>query len=160
MRAMAYGTRLRSKSTYRRIYRTIKDEINRVGVGNFSIEHVGGTSLNTPSGKGDIDIYLSYRSKKEQNKLKAVLNIIFGKPAKVTPTRIRYNAFIDGIEVELQLIDKKSSDTAVALRDYLNAHPIEAKRYAQEVARMRKVFLTEMFEFKQTFALQAISRKK
>lgn len=156
---MKYGTDLKPKATYIKIFKQIKDKISEAGLKDILIEHVGGTALKTPSGKGDIDIYIAYINKKDKKEISAILNKIIGKPGKITPERVRYNLVIEGIDVEIQLTNQKSLDTAVALRDYLNKYPKEAKKYAQTVAKMRKEFLENMFKLKEDFAQKAILKK-
>ncbi len=153
---MKYGTKLKSKNVYAKIFNQIKKQIRTGSFENIRIEHVGGTALTTPSGKGDIDIYIAFQNKKEQKKLFSFLNKIFGKPGKVTENRIRYNKIIEGIEVEIQLTDTKSMEVAVALRDYLNTHSQEARRCAKAVTELWKDFLEKMFQVKKSFSEKAI----
>lgn len=153
---MPYGTDLQSSASYRKIFRSVEKMIRAATDNTISIGHVGGTSLAIPVGKGDIDVYVSYGNKKEMNELQKILTQLFGKPAKITPDRVRFNVFLNGVEVELQLTDKKKMATAIALRDYLNANPDEAKRYAKSIATLRKGFLVNMSKIKEDFAKKAI----
>lgn len=155
---MPYGVTLKSRTVYTRIFGGIKKQIKDATFSDIKIEHVGGTSLRVPAGKGDIDIYLAYNDEREKKSLQSILKKLFGKPAKITDPRIRFNFFVDGVEVELQLIDKKSLEAAVTLRNYLNANRLEAKRYAKSIAELRKDSREKMFKIKADFTRKAMNQ--
>jgi hypothetical protein len=91
---MTISQKLKSRSFYKRIFRQVENSIKKAYDSDLVIEHVGGTSLTKPGGKGDVDMYVGYRSKAEMVRLKKVLVQLFGKPARVTPTRIRFNDYV------------------------------------------------------------------
>lgn len=159
MKKQAYGVTLQTRKQYRSIFLLILKKIRSKVSAMVPIEHVGGTSLQQPSGKGDLDVYIGYKSTTERKIIERQLEGIFGKPAKRTIDRTRFNFFLDGIEIEMQLSDMSRLRAAVALRDYLNNSPSEAKKYAQTVAGLRKNFLAKMFTVKSTFTKKAIRKR-
>src|SRR5262249_22036404 len=142
-----------------KIFNDLRAKIQKATQKDAIIEHVGGTSLKKPSGKGDIDIYIAYTNKNSRKEMESVLTKLIGKPGKITTNRTRYNIIIDGIAVEIQLTNESSLGAAVALRNYLNKHSNEAKSYAKSAAKMRKDFLDKMFKLKSSFTQKAVSRK-
>ena len=87
MKKQAYGVTLQTRKQYRSIFVLILKKI-RSKVGDMvPIEHVGGTSLQQPSGKGDLDVYIGYKGTAERKIIERQLESIFGKPAKRTIDR-------------------------------------------------------------------------
>ncbi|MBI4415211.1 MAG: GrpB family protein [Candidatus Kerfeldbacteria bacterium] len=160
MNTDTYGTKLLPSTKYRQMFLVMYHTIRRVVGPAVRIEHVGGTSLKKPSGKGDIDIYVEYTSSAERRRIENRLQTLFGKPAKRTKGRTRFSDFFRGVEVELQLSDTLAIDTAAALRNYLNDYPGEAKKYARQVARMRKSYLARMYKLKSSYAKKAVKEMK
>ncbi len=153
---MPYGNKLLPKEIYARIHTVVEIKIRKVAGKDATIEHIGGTSLKKPAGKGDIDIYVAYQSKQDLKRLEPLLTKALGKPGKITKDRIRYGLVVEGIDVEVQLISQQATNAAMALRDYLNSNPKEAKAYADYIAIMRKDYLAQMFEFKRGFTEKAL----
>jgi GrpB-like predicted nucleotidyltransferase (UPF0157 family) len=152
---MAYGSILKSSATYKKFFNSIKSKI--IKASKYSVvEHVGGTSLKTPTGKGDVDIYVGYKNQTHKKELQTILTTLFGKPAKVTLDRARYNLYMDGVEIEIQLASGASLQRAVALRDYLNGNSVAAKQYASSIMKLRQQFLKDMFKVKSTFTEKAL----
>lgn len=152
---MAISQTLKSRRFYKRIFQQVEDSIKKASGSNVVIEHVGGTSIAIPAGKGDVDIYVGYRTKAEMNRLKKVLFRLFGKPARATPTRIRFNDYVEGTQIEVQLIDMESVRKSVNLREYFNEHPKEAEMYATRVNKVRQDSLKRMWQLKESYKLKA-----
>jgi GrpB-like predicted nucleotidyltransferase (UPF0157 family) len=146
---------LKPKRTYKAIFNFVSDQIRKTVRPDLRIEHVGGTALKSPMGKGDVDIYVVYDDKKDMKNLQKILTNLFGKPVKIHEKRIRFNFYKDGVEVELQLASKEETDIAAGLRDYLVKYPRQAEIYAHGVAKIRENFRESMSDFKKKFAQKA-----
>jgi GrpB-like predicted nucleotidyltransferase (UPF0157 family) len=155
MKENRLGNPLKSKRIYAAIYKNIAYEIRTGAHEDLRIEHVGGTSLKTPSGKGDVDIYVVYNNKKHMRALQKVITQLYGKPAKIHTERIRFNLYRDGVEVEIQVASAEETNIAVALRDYLKSNSSEAEAYTEGITKLRQAFLKKMFTFKKRFAQKA-----
>jgi GrpB-like predicted nucleotidyltransferase (UPF0157 family) len=153
---MTYGAPLKSTATYKKIFAIVKAKITKARKGVI-VEHVGGTSLKKPLGKGDVDVYVSFANKANQKELQKVLTKLFGKPGKITPNRVRYSLYVDGVEVEIQLTTPEQLKAAVALRNYLDAHPLVAKQYADSILKLRTQFLAKQFKLKADFVQKALN---
>ena len=70
---------------------------------------------------------------------------------------MRYNLVVEGIDVEVQLIDQASTDTAIALKEYLSNNPEEANKYAETIAKMRTAYLDKLFKFKSQVSKRAVN---
>jgi GrpB-like predicted nucleotidyltransferase (UPF0157 family) len=121
------------------------------------VEHVGGTSLPRPVGKGDLDIYVGCASASVLRLTARQLISVFGVPANRTERRIRFNFFIDGIEVEIQVVDLAAVTDAVAFREYLRKHPKEARQYGEECTAVRRAFLASLMAIKLRYMAAARS---
>ena len=156
MKKDSYGVTLKTVRQYREMFKKIKKRrINILGE-DVLIEHVGGTSLISPTGKGDIDVYVAYHTHKERVALERRLQGELGTYAKKTPIRTRFNYFFQGVEVEIQLSNLESLRQAVALRQYLNTHSAEAKKYASTIVKIRKSALGKMYKVKSAFSKKAL----
>lgn len=160
MKNQSYGVTLQTEKMYHSLFLAILRKIRSKVSMTVPIEHVGGTSLKKPSGKGDIDVSIGYKNQAERKRIEGQLVSIFGKPAKRRSDRTRFNYFLQGVEIEIQLSDMMRLNTAVALREYLNTYPSEAKRYAQGIAELRKKFLGRMYVLKSSFSKRALKVKE
>jgi GrpB-like predicted nucleotidyltransferase (UPF0157 family) len=94
------------------------------------IEHRGATALHM-LGKGEIDLYVRVDRAEFQavyDRLQAAL----GEPGSLEPHRARFNDEIEGIEVEVQLVDRAHPEECAgrAFFRYLQAHPEAVEAYA------------------------------
>ena len=151
-----YGTPLRERTAYASLFQKIEAQLQSNASQKLTVEHVGGTSLDQPAGKGDVDVYVLYTDAIPLPNLIDHVATLFGQPAKVTQNRARFNLVFDGIEAEIQLVNAETMQASIALRDYLNKYPEERTRYAEHIAEMRQAFLKEMSEFKAGYAKRAL----
>jgi GrpB-like predicted nucleotidyltransferase (UPF0157 family) len=94
------------------------------------IEHRGATALHI-LGKGEIDLYVRV----DRAGFQAVyrrLQAALGEPGSLEPHRARFNDEIDGLEVEVQLVDREHPEERAgrACFHYLQAHPGAVEAYA------------------------------
>ena len=94
------------------------------------IEHRGATALHM-LGKGEIDLYVRVDGAAFQavyDRLRAAL----GEAGSLEPHRARFNDEIDGVEVEVQLVDRDHPEERAgrAFFHYLQAHPEAVEAYA------------------------------
>jgi GrpB-like predicted nucleotidyltransferase (UPF0157 family) len=94
------------------------------------IEHRGATALHM-LGKGEIDLYVRVDRAAFQAAYDRLLAAL-GEPGSLEPHRARFNDQIDGVEVEVQLVDRDHPEERAgrAFFCYLQAHPDAVAAYA------------------------------
>ena len=94
------------------------------------IEHRGATALHM-CGKGEIDLYVRV-DRAEFQAVYRRLQAALGEPGSLEPHRARFNDELDGVEVEVQLVDREHPEERAgrACFHYLQAHPGAVGAYA------------------------------
>lgn len=149
------ATKLRAARVYATYYSIIAAQIRRVCGHSTKIAHVGGTALKPPIGKGDLDIYMAYEGRNDRRRMKQALDRALGRSGNVTRGRVRYNAAIRGVSVEVQLTDERAFRQAVILRDYLRVHPRKAAQYVRRVRAIRDPARERVGRIKERFGEMA-----
>ena len=111
------------------VFDKIKKEIQKV-LGKVKVFHRGSTKLKI-SGQGEIDSYIPVNSKTFDDYLEKLIEH-FGKVGTVYPLRrARFVKYINGIKIEIFLINEKSADWKNGLKfeDYLRKHPDALNEY-------------------------------
>jgi GrpB-like predicted nucleotidyltransferase (UPF0157 family) len=147
---------LRSKEEYASLFSGVAERIRGASGEDTYMEHVGATALASPVGKGDIDIYIPHKDEEQKQHLLRALESLYGQPANSTPDRVRFNSYVDGVEVEIQLVIPELCAEAVVFRDFLASFPEEARIYAEEVAALRSAFRTDLRRIKQSYVQKAL----
>ncbi|MCK5465916.1 UMP kinase [Candidatus Parcubacteria bacterium] len=111
------------------VFGKIKKDIQQV-LGKVKVVHRGSTSLKI-AGQGEIDLYIPIVDNKFNKYLKKLIKH-FGKVGTVYPLeRARFVKYIDGIKIEIFLINNKSKGWKEGLifEDYLKNNSEELKKY-------------------------------
>jgi GrpB-like predicted nucleotidyltransferase (UPF0157 family) len=111
------------------VFKKIKNEIKSF-LGDAEILHCGSTALEI-LGQGEIDLYVPVLRKDfDYYLVKLVKNL--GKPGSIYPLeRVRFVKFIDGIKIEIFLINKENDGwkNSVKFESYLKENPDALEDY-------------------------------
>lgn len=132
-------------------FKKIKAELMAI-VGDAPILHRGSTSLGI-AGQGEIDLYIPVAKKNFNITLKK-LESHLGKPGSIYEMRrVRFVKYIDGIKVEIFLINRNLPDWTNCLKfeRYLRQHPADLIAYEKlkikNAGKSTKIYYTEKNKF-------------
>lgn len=111
------------------VFKIIKAELIKI-LGNVRISHRGSTAMRI-SGQGEIDLYIPV-SKKDFNNFVVKLSKYLGNPGSLYELeRARFVKYIDGIKVEIFVINKNSSNWTMGVKfeKYLKNNPKALSEY-------------------------------
>ena len=139
------------------VFEKAKKEIKEI-LGEVKVKHCGATSLGI-SGQGEIDLYIPV-SKNFFNEYLEKLIKHFGKVGSVYPLRrARFVKYIEGIKIEMFLINKESDDwkNCVKFENYLKRHPKALEEYKKLKERSSELAVQEYYRKKLEFINKIIN---
>jgi len=113
----------------REVFKKIKNKIKDF-LGDIEVLHCGSTGLEI-LGQGEIDLYIPVLEKHFNNYLEKLVEH-FGKPGSVySLERVRFVKYIDGIKIEIFLINKENNDwkNIVKFESCLKKNPEALEEY-------------------------------
>ena len=122
------------------------------------IEHRGATALRI-IGKGELDLYV----RADVELFPSVLDTLqaaLGAPGSLEPHRARFNDQVEGIEVEVMLVDKDHPEELAGrlVFHYLQAQPEAAEAYAEVKRRYASISRREYYRQKHRFLRSILKR--
>ncbi len=140
------------------VFKIIKAELIKV-LGKVRISHRGSTAMRI-SGQGEIDLYIPV-NKKDFNNFVVKLSKYLGRPGSLYELeRVRFVKYIDGIKIEIFVINKNSSDWVMGVKfeKYLKNNPKALSEYerlknkadgfsVKEYYTVKTVFINEILSF-------------
>lgn len=143
------------------VFNTIKQEILSFLGEDAEVLHKGATNMGI-SGKGDIDVYIPVEPSDFDQKYIKIKNI-YGEPGSFYPLeRVRWNKEVEGIEVEIFLINKTHPGwtESVLFEDYLNSHPEALNDYRSLKENAEGVSTREYYRRKLEFMNKILEKAK
>lgn len=143
------------------VFGKIKREIQKVLGEKIKVFHRGSTKLKI-SGQGEIDLYIPVNKKDFNNHLKKLLKY-FGEAGTIYPLiRARFVKYINGIKVEIFLINKNSADWKNGLKfeNYLKNNCNALSEYEKLKKRCDGFSVREYYKEKINFINEVLEKNK
>jgi len=133
------------------VFGKIKKEI-QVALGNVGVFHRGATSLGI-SGQGEIDCYVPVSENLFDDHVEKMVKY-FGPAGSIYPLRrVRFVKYIDGIKIEMFIINEKSFDWINSLKfeEYLKNHDVALEAYKKLKEDCERFSVPEYYRRKTEF---------
>ncbi len=140
------------------VFEKIKKEIQIV-LGEVEVFHRGATGMGI-SGQGEIDCYVPIPEKLFDEYLKKMIER-FGQAGSIYPSRrARFVKYIDGIKIEMFIINKKSFDWVNGLKfeNYLKSHTEALEAYKKLKESCEGSSMSEYYRRKIEFINDILAR--
>ncbi len=127
---------LRYSKKYQELFKKEKRRLSKI-LPKSKIEHIGSSAVKNLGGKGIIDITISVPKTEVEKAIKKLQNNRYvykpytgDEERKFLQKIIKYNKKERRVHIQLTYYNSKKWEEMIAVRDYLNQHKDEAKKYS------------------------------